>query len=1511
MVLLGLAFAVIGYALSIYIRDEIRKERYKDITAIANLKVLKITRWISECKSDGLFLQQNPSFRIMINDLFFNPDNPELLVQFDAWLHPILNNHDYLSIHVLDSSLRTRASFFSKLTDTRIEYNAENLNPVIQDADSITIGNIYLDRASQKYCLELIVPLLNEGQRQGFIVMVINPEIVLLPSVTEWPVSSSTSEAMLVFQQGDSMVALNKLRFLENEPLAFRFKVDQNQQVYEDADLRGYKGFYVGYDYRGERVLSKNVYVPGTNWILIAKVDLKEVYESLRNRAIFIVLTGLALLGFAATSLVSVWRHNEATLLRRQLELEKETKALEQHYASFTRYANDIIILLNEKGEILQINERGLERYGYTLEEIKGQHVSKIRAKSALVTLDEDLKKVLEKGEIRLESLHVTKAGEEFPVEVSSRKIKVDDSVFIQSIVRDITNRKRYEQAILERENNLNITLESIGDAVIVTDNQGRITRINRIAEELTGWTAAQAEMKPLEEVFRIRNANDEKLYTGLAKSVIETGEIAKISPNTELIASNGRVIKIADSAAPIRDHNNVVVGVVIVFRDVTDKFEQEKILRESEEKFRLLAESTPVAIMIYQGDNWVYTNPGATLITGYSADEILRKKFWEMVHPEDQNMIKQMGIARQAGENVPARYQFRIITKSGDIKWVDLSGVLINYNGQPAGMISVINITEQREALLRLEDNESRLSSIFKAAPIGIGISVDRNFLEVNDRICSLTGYTREELVGQSARILYCSDEDYDRVSQIKYKQIELHGIGEIETRWKKRDGEIMDVQIRTVPIDPDDSSKGFLFTVLDITERKRSEESIKESQRILYTLISNLQGIVYRCKNEPGWPMLFLSEGFQKILGHNVSDFVGDSPRNFADLIHPDDRETIWNKVQQAVNESQSYEFEYRLQTVKGDYCWVWEKGTGVYNAAGELLFLEGFISDYSWRKRNEEIQKVVFNIANAVNFTSNIMELSSYIREELSSVIDTENFFIALYDEPSNTISLPFIADKKDEFKTYPAGKTLSGYVIIHDTPLLVKQAEIMRMHEEGLIEFYGTVSKVWLGVPLRYRDRVIGVVVIQNYENEDAYNDSDLEIMKFVSNQIALSIERKRTEDELRMAREKAVEADKLKTAFLANMSHEIRTPMNAIIGFSDLLSEPGLSDEERKNFSHIIQNNGKVLLNLIDDIIDMAKLEAGQLRIDIQPVKVNEVLNELFDHFNELRNKMKKAHIEFRFPQYRSSIIELMTDALRFRQIMSNLLNNALKFTESGFVEMGYMQGVPESAPAGVPDQSLTFYVKDTGVGIPKEKLSMIFDRFRQVYDSHSRLFGGTGLGLTISKNFAELLGGRLWVDSEPGKGTTFFVALPAKSVDTMDEHEEKEFIDDPKEFNGEGLHILIVEDEPSSAMFLQAIVEKLGAQVILAENGEQAIEICTAEPKIDLVFMDLRMPVMDGFEATRIIKSKFPEMPVIAQTAFAMPEEIERSLKIGCNDHITKPLRPSEVLSAIKKFTAR
>ncbi len=387
-------------------------------------------------------------------------------------------------------------------------------------------------------------------------------------------------------------------------------------------------------------------------------------------------------------------------------------------------------------------------------------------------------------------------------------------------------------------------------------------------------------------------------------------------------------------------------------------------------------------------------------------------------------------------------------------------------------------------------------------------------------------------------------------------------------------------------------------------------------------------------------------------------------------------------------------------------------------------------------------------------------------------------------------------------------------------------------------------------------------------------------------------------RERTED-LEHAKQKAEESDRLKTAFLANMSHEIRTPMNAIIGFSGLLADPNLSTEDKKEFINHINNNSNNLLNLIDDIIDISKIEAGQINVSSADCPINQIMTELFTTYqDDIQRKNKAEHIELRFnPAIDDQQFTIISDPFRFRQILSNLLGNAVKFTDKGFIEYGYE----------IEDDKnlIQFYVKDTGIGIPEEKAALVFDRFRQLEDSNTRKYGGTGLGLTISKNLVHLLGGKIWVDSKPGPGSTFYFTLPFKPGDGTEVENAGSLVEKDR-YDWSDKTILVAEDIDINYLFIEKALQETNVNLLWAHNGIEAIEM-SSKYKLDLVLMDIRMPEMDGYEATRAIKSIREDLPIIAQTAHALSEEKVKSLQAGCDDYIAKPIKLKSLYSIINK----
>jgi CheY-like chemotaxis protein len=382
------------------------------------------------------------------------------------------------------------------------------------------------------------------------------------------------------------------------------------------------------------------------------------------------------------------------------------------------------------------------------------------------------------------------------------------------------------------------------------------------------------------------------------------------------------------------------------------------------------------------------------------------------------------------------------------------------------------------------------------------------------------------------------------------------------------------------------------------------------------------------------------------------------------------------------------------------------------------------------------------------------------------------------------------------------------------------------------------------------------------------------------------------------EQLKKEKEKAEENDRLKSVFLAEMSHEIRTPMNAILGFSNLLLKNSLSGKNRSEFIRLIIDNGNSLLNLINDIIDVSKIEAEQLKINLVKCNLTELLQDLYLYYNDLivRSNRFKLVIELKIPSsHKGRNVYVFTDPHRLRQIMVNLINNAIKFTYEGKIVFGFKTN---------SDNITEFYVKDTGPGIADDKINSIFNRFEKADDPYTKNNTGSGLGLSISKQLVELLGGNIWVKSSEGKGSTFYFNIPSgrATIEKLRNIEKDGKFNES--FDWSDKSILVVEDEKANFIYIKTILTRAKAKVFWAENGLEAIKICKRK-NIDLVLMDIKMPVMNGYDATMKIKSLYPDMPVIAQTAYTMPDDIDRFMKAGCTDYIIKPIRSNKLLEVI------
>lgn len=690
--------------------------------------------------------------------------------------------------------------------------------------------------------------------------------------------------------------------------------------------------------------------------------------------------------------------------------------------------------------------------------------------------------------------------------------------------------------------------------------------------------------------------------------------------------------------------------------------------------------------------------------------------------------------------------------------------------------------------------------------------------------------------------------------------------------------------------------------------TEETNIREENAEFRKTLQELFTNLPGMVFRCLNETNWTIEFASSGAKALTGYTPEELINNNKIKYGDLIHPEDRQMVWDVIQEAVKRKRHYDVQYRIITKKGKVKWVAERGLGTFDKYDNIVSVEGFISDISEGKVAE------FNLKKELEISEAIARISMELLKDTVTPIQVSKMVQDyVKDFTGSKVSLIYTPDQ--------GGNSYTLFNHVHDeeistirtTDYQSEHTEFLRMlmeasgpyvnNDSSRIILPGFASQDFettklLSVPAFTNNKLSGLLILLD-AGED-YKEDDVAVAQRFINMFALGIYRLKAEETLQDAKSKAEESDRLKSLFLSNMSHEIRTPMNAIVGFAEMLQDTDLNREQKNKFLDVIIKSGDNLLRLINDIIDISKIEAGQLKFDYSDCLINEMISDLETYFKQEMVRLKKSHLNL-FVQlgHPENDFALYTDCFRLKQILNNLIGNAIKFTDEGFIEYGY------KIKSGV----IEFFVRDSGIGIASDKQKLIFERFGQVQEAISRNLSGTGLGLTISKNLVEMLGGEIWVDSLPGEGSTFYFTLPLRiSTKNIARPKEETNTELRPALDLTGKTILIVEDVDTNYFYMSSLLQKFNCKIIRANNGAKAIELCKSDPSINLVLMDIELPVLDGYKATTEIKKIRPELPIIAQTAFAMMGERERSKEAGCNDYLAKPIRKEELISTLRKY---
>ncbi len=682
-------------------------------------------------------------------------------------------------------------------------------------------------------------------------------------------------------------------------------------------------------------------------------------------------------------------------------------------------------------------------------------------------------------------------------------------------------------------------------------------------------------------------------------------------------------------------------------------------------------------------------------------------------------------------------------------------------------------------------------------------------------------------------------------------------------------------------------DGRNAHIAVLRDISGIKENEERLKEykveleqllaekteNEQMLKSISDNLPGsFVFQFRGDMSHlPRLtYISSGVKELCGMTAEDFR-DDPLVFVRMFDPRDAQMIMDHVRKG---SDSFSYETKIMPMNGkDHVWLLFSGVLRKADDGELI-MDGMAVDITARKEMEaELQKsqeeLLHNAALMREVSSNMVNSALY-RSHIDKIGNIHLDFASEQIEKITGVSKEeLFADLKNCFRfVHPDDKDFFMSHIAASSLSMADDNVEFRYEINGQTKWYKMQSKAIMQDGVLYRD---GMVI-------------DITSHKVL-------------EEQLIKARDKAEESDKLKSTFLANMSHEIRTPMNAIIGFLEFLSsDDDIPRDMQKEYMRIVSDNANQLLKLIGDILDISKIDAGQMKIVPEQSNVNMLLLDIRTSFIASGAIPAEKQIELIVDDSGQDADGTFTiDSARLRQILNNMIGNAIKFTDKGHVKFGY----------NVTPEGLKFYVEDTGIGISKAKLEDLGKPFHQLHDvSQSAKYGGTGIGMAISINLVKLMGGMFKAQSEEGKGTRFEFIIPCKEIFAADEPE----LEDSAMYDLTGRTILIVEDIDSNLSFLRTLLRQSNATLLTAADGNQAVEIVKTHPEIELVLMDVRMPVMDGLTATKRIKVFRPNLPVVGQTAYVSPEDQRNMHEAGFDDFIPKPVKRLLLQEKINKF---